>query len=712
NEKVSIRVLKAAGSKVVFSNRLDLLDIQINNETREYTGSKVVNFSDLSKIDENTFEYPNWDLTEGREDAENGDGDKTVYAKVIDSNGYRSEMAYAKVTLDTTPPSVSNVTVSPAGDPGLANIGTQIVVKFIMSEPVTELTLNSDGIEMTDKSSGSDMYFTYTITDTDEDGAIYNFKVSAKDNAGNQLTDFDLGTVKIDSTVPQLIDFSVSKKKVRTKEEFSVNLEVSEKLGALNVLVGAKSISEKCNLEDGSDTKYICKHLADVDGDEGDGVKQIAVELTDLAGNRISQTLKEADEPVTIEYDITAPILASSVILPEKVNKSSEKINLKFSFAEKVNLKLSDIVIDPPTDLIFDCGDISDHSKNFECFAPFDNGDERVADYSVSITVTDEVGNTSNGVELGTISVDRLSPFLLSQDVTPEAVKLNEEFTVTFSLSEEMMTEPLVRVGDKTLPGSNCVFSSLTSLWTCTHQANKDGDEPDGQKMISVYIVDKAGNATTEILTKSINYDATPPTIINSVFLPGPKVNSYDELFWVRFSFSEKIKMDSSFNLSFTKESGDEMTKTFSCTHTDGVGQSFSCVTTFQPEDVISGAYIFFVDAEDLSGNRLLQDGITNRIGKLDIDRKLPQITIGSITPAKVNFNTDYIETVFSVNKPVPLSSNPVVKIGTNLQSTAPYSVNGDRTQFTYRVSNLQMAYDGTHIMNIKVQDLFGNSGE
>nr|HPG36026.1 hypothetical protein [bacterium] len=131
NEKVSIRVFKATGSKVVFSNRLDLLDIQINNETRDYTGSEVIDFSTLTKIDDITFEYPEWDLTAGREDAENGDGNKTVYAKVIDSNGYRSEMAYASVNLDTTDPSVSNITISPAGDPGLANIGTQIVVKFI-----------------------------------------------------------------------------------------------------------------------------------------------------------------------------------------------------------------------------------------------------------------------------------------------------------------------------------------------------------------------------------------------------------------------------------------------------------------------------------------------------------------------------------------------------------------------------------------------------
>ena len=43
---------------------------------------------------------------------------------------------------------------------------------------------------MIDKSSGSDIYFVYTVTDADVDGSVYNFKVSAKDNAGNQLNDF------------------------------------------------------------------------------------------------------------------------------------------------------------------------------------------------------------------------------------------------------------------------------------------------------------------------------------------------------------------------------------------------------------------------------------------------------------------------------------------------------------------------------------------
>ncbi len=712
NEKVSIRVFKATGSKVVFSNRLDLLDIQINNETRDYTGSEVIDFSTLTKIDDITFEYPEWDLTAGREDAENGDGNKTVYAKVIDSNGYRSEMAYASVNLDTTDPSVSNITISPAGDPGLANIGTQIVVKFIMSEPVTDLMLFSDGIEMIDKSSGSDMYFVYTVTDADVDGSVYNFKVSAKDNAGNQLNDFPLGSVQIDSTLPELLNFSVSKNKVRTGEEFSVSLEVSEALKNINVLVGAKSISDKCNLEDGSETKYICKHFADIDGDEGDGVKQIAVELTDLADNRVSQTLKKDDEPVTIEYDITAPILASAVILPETVNRSSDKINLKFSFAEKVNFDLSDLVLDPDTDLVFDCGDISTASKSFECSAPFAKEDQRVADYNVSVSVSDEVGNESKDIELGTISVDRISPFLSNQNVTPEAVKLNEEFVITFSVSEELLADPLVRVGDKTLPGSECGYSSTTSLWTCTHQANKDGDEPDGQKMVSVYIVDKAGNAATEILTKSINYDATPPVMINPVFIPGAKLNSYDGLFWVRFSFSERVLNDDSFVFSYVTDEGDIFNKPVSCSSTDGMNQSFSCAFNLLPEDNIQGKYTFFIDATDLSGNRLAQDGTSNKIGTIEVDRKLPEINIVSVDPENVNYETDHIEVVFTTNEPVQTLVNPEVKFGTNIQTSSPFSVNAERTEFIYHITNLQMAYDGTNVINIKAGDLSGNTGD
>jgi len=712
NEKVSIRVLKANGSKVVFSNRLDLLDIQINNETRDYTGSEVIDFLTLTKIDDITFEYSGWDLTEGREDAENGDGNKTVYAKVIDEHGYRSEMAYASVTLDTTSPSVSNVTVSPAGEPGLANIGTQIVVKFIMNEPVTDLMLFSDGIEMIDKSSGSDMYFVYTVTDADVDGSVYNFKVSAKDNAGNELKDFPLGIVQIDSTLPELLSFSVSKDKVRTGEEFSVSLEVSEALKNLNVLVGAKSISDKCNLEDGSETKYICKHFADIDGDEGDGVKQIAVELTDLADNRVSATLKKDDEPVTIEYDITAPILASAVILPETVNRSSDKINLKFSFAEKVNFDLSDLVLDPDTDLVFDCGDISTASKSFECSAPFAKEDQRVADYNVSVSVSDEVGNESKNVELGTISVDRISPFLSNQNVTPEAVKLNEEFVITFSVSEELLADPLVRVGDKTLPGSECDYSSTTSLWTCTHQANKDGDEPDGQKMVSVYIVDKAGNAATEILTKSINYDATPPVMINPVFIPGAKLNSYDGLFWVRFSFSERVLNDDSFVFSYVTDEGDIFNKPVSCSSTDGMNQSFSCAFNLLPEDNIQGKYTFFIDATDLSGNRLAQDGTSNKIGTIEVDRKLPEINIVSVDPENVNYETDHIEVVFTTNEPVQTLVNPEVKFGTNIQTSSPFSVNAERTEFIYHITNLQMAYDGTNVITVKAEDLSGNTGD
>ncbi len=711
-QSVGVRINKAIGDKVVFSNRLELLDVQVNDLERDYTGAEVIDFSTLNEQSDGSFQYDGWDILEGRSNNEQSDGEKVIYAKIIDENGYRSEMAYTSVVLDTAAPEVINVAVSPSGTPGMANIGTDIIVRFMLSEPVEEFSFDGKGLEFTDSSSGENKIFTYSVTDSDEDGTTYDFKVSAKDEAGNELTDFALGSVKIDSTIPEIVSFSVSKDKVRMGEEFSVEIEVSEELKSIVVLVGAKSISEKCKLKADSQVSYICKHTANVDGDEGDGVKQLAVQIVDLADNPNSQTLKEDSVPVTIEYDITAPILASGVILPPVVNKSSETVSAKFSFVEKVSFTHEHITITPETDLVFDCGDLSEPKASYECTAAFNDEDERVADYVFSISVEDEVGNASENVEIGTISVDRSSPYLTEQSISPQSLKMGESFTVTFKVSEELMAFPVVRVGEKIIPESSCGYSSTTGEYSCSHQANIDGDESDGIKAISAYIVDKAGNASTEIFDDSVSYDATAPVLISPVVIPGQMLNSYNDGFQVRFSFSEKVKSDDSFVFSVVTESGDEMVNDFICGSSTGDDQTFSCIKVFGEGDESVGSYTFYVDAYDLSGNRLPQDGTLNKVTTILVDRKIPEVEITDISPAQVNSGTESVDVTFTINESVGVN-DPVARLGSNIERTSPYSVNGDRTEFVYRFNSadLQRAYDGAQRIYVEAEDTYGNIG-
>lgn len=708
---VSVRILKAVGQKVIFSNRLELLDVQVNDLERDYTGAEVVDFSTLSEQSDGSFQYDGWDILEGREQNAQSDGMKVIYAKIIDENGYRSEMAYTSVSLDTKAPTVINSAVSPSGTPGMANIETDIVVRFMFSEPVEEFVFDSKGLEFTDNSSGENKIFTYKVTDADEDGATYDFKVSAKDEAGNELKDYTLGSVKIDSTVPQIKSFSVSKNKVRMGEEFSVEIEVSEELKSIVVLVGAKSISKNCKLKGDSKVNYICTHTANVDGDEGDGVKQIAVQVVDLADNPNSQTLKEDLVPVTIEYDITAPILASGVILPPVVNRSSETVAAKFSFVENVSFSLDDIVITPVTDLVFDCGDLSVAKSSYECSASFSNDDDRVADYTFSVSVEDEVGNTSDDVEIGTISVDRLAPSLTEQNIDPKSLKMNQSFTVTFKVSEELLAFPVVRVGEKIIPESSCSHNSTSGQYSCIHQANIDGDESDGIKAVSAYIVDKAGNAKTETFEDSISYDATAPVLISPVVIPSQHLNSYNDGFQVRFSFSEKVKFDDSFKFSVVTDSGDDMTNDFNCGSSAGDNQTFSCSKVFVEEDESQGEYTFYVYAYDLSGNRLPQDGTLNKIATVLIDRKSPGVSITKALPGKINYNSNYIDVTFTVDEPVG-TKNPTVRIGTDIEVISPETVNGDRTEFTYRITSLSRLPDGSPEIYVQVEDGYGNTGE
>jgi hypothetical protein len=505
--RVDIRVQNVTGEKIVFSNRLELLDVQLNDPGKDYSGAEIIDFLSMTELEDGSFEYEGWNLLEGIDETENNDGQKVVYAKVLDSLGYRSEMAYAGVDLDTSPPKVINSAVSPSGNPGLANIGADIVVRFMLSEPVVEFNFNDDGLDFQDNSTGVDKIYIYKVTENDEEGTVYNFSVSAKDEAGNELHDFSLGSVKIDSAPPEITSFSVSKEKVKMGEDFSVEFDVSEEILSLEVLVGSKSIADNCKLKEDTLLSYICLHTANKDGDEGDGIKQISIQIADLAGNPNTQTLKEDGAPITIEYDTTHPVLISPVVIPQ------------------------------------------------------------------------------------------------------------------------------------------------------------------------------------------------------------PKLNSYNDSFQIRFSFSEKVRFDESFVFSVVTENGDDMINDFSCESINSEDQSFVCVKTFASEDESEGEYSFFVDVYDLSGNRLPQDGVKNKITSVQVDRLVPEITIEQLNPDKINNETESVEVVVKVSERVG-EEDPVIKFGTNIVVNTPESFNSQRTEFLYKVTHLQMLYDGSQKMDVSATDTFGNTGE
>jgi|GEM_PF-2133734 len=849
------------------------------------------------------------------------DGTKTILVSLTDTAGNSDVVELGtKVKFDLSVPEIVNPIVTPSGDPGLAALGSRIEIRFNISEEVDELKFFVNGTENTDTFTESvdGLTYTYSRTVDSSDSAVtaYVFSVSAIDSAGNSLAEQTLGTVKIDVIKPVILTHVISKNKVKLLESFNVELNISEALATISLLVGSKDISSTCTLSTTVDNQYVCTHVANEDDDEGDGVKQFSVMMTDLAGNSSTVQLKDtggANE--TIEYDVTppdivnpvvapekanldstidvrfsftenvdnlvvdwgdldgkfirdneetnkklfiykhkvtdedeegvfpvtvtsafdeagneinaailignveidnsAPVIyntdisvnddtsrsyvvtndsvkiifevheeisdyaarigllkiescteetvtegmkytcsystpssddgegtkdvtvevkdlagnaksypigqltfdmsdpeiSSSIVIPEKVNLSSSDVQVKFSFSEDVSVLSEDVtmVADPLSAevLTLTCNTGTDYKKQFTCTVTFEESDTRVASYAVSVDASDKAGNKVEDVSVGTVSIDREKPNITESNVDPVSVRSGESFEITFAVNETLAAAPIVKVGDKELPGTECSEVSLNNF-SCTHIANNDGDETDGTKSITVNLRDPAGNISTEVLTKTVSYDATRPTVINTIIIPESVANKYDSTIQVRFSFSESID-PSSFDFKVDSKEGLLTLPAFSCLVSGTNNQSFICQGTYPGANTDIDELTFSVKASDTAGNTLKEADAYEILGMLEIDRKPPTITFGDILPANVNKLVNEVTVEFTVDG--ALVENPRVYLG-SIMSTTPKSStpDGDLVSYTYEFADLSELSDGYVSVTVEVADLAGNT--
>jgi len=398
------------------------------------------------------------------------DGTKTILVSLTDKarNSDVAELA-KKVVFDLSPPEIVNPTVTPSGDPGLASLDSLIKVRFNISEEVESLKFFINGTENTAEFTETvdGLTYTYEKTVSSDDSAVsaYIFSVTAEDNAGNTLAEQTLGTVNVDVVKPQISTHSISKTKVKLLESFSVELNLSEALSSLSLLVGSKDISSSCVASTTVDNQYVCTHVANEDDDEGDGVKQFSVMMTDLAGNSTTVQLKDSGGAnKTIEYDVTPPDVVNPVVAPEKANLNST-IDVRFSFTENVE------------SLTVDWGGMDgkftrdNEDTNKKLFIYKHKVTEEDVEGIFPVTVTsafDEAGNEiSTAILIGNVEIDNSAPEVfnteisVNDDSSRSYVVTNDSVKIVFEVHEEI-SDYSGRIG-------------LLKIETCTEEVVAEG---------------------------------------------------------------------------------------------------------------------------------------------------------------------------------------------------------------------------------------------
>lgn len=653
------------------------------------------------------------------EDSDEGDGVKQFSVMMTDLAGNSSTVqlkdgsgANETIEYDVTPPDVVNPVIAPEK----ANLDSTIDVRFSFTENVENLTINWGGLEgkfTRDNEEANKKLFIYKhkVTDEDEEGTFPVTVTSAFDEAGNEISEAILiGNVEIDNSAPEIfnteisVNDDISRSYVVTNDTVKIVFEVHEEISDYTARIGLLKI-ESCTEEVVTEgTKYTCSYASPT-ADDGEGTKDVTVEVKDLAGNAKSYPIGQ------VVFDMSFPEISSAIVIPEQVNLSSSDVQVKFSFSEDVSVLSENVtmVADPPSadPLTLSCNTGTDHKKQFTCTATFDGVDTRVADYAVSVDATDKAGNKVNDLAVGTVQIDREKPTITVSNVDPVSVKSGESFDVTFTVNETLAAVPIVKIADKELPGTECSEVSANS-YKCTHEANVDGDESDGTKSITVNLRDPAGNISTEILPQTVSYDATRPSIINTVILPEADANQYDSNIQVRFSFSEPINYPASFDFKVESLNGYTL-PAFSCSDTGSSSQSFMCEGTYPDTNTDVDTLTFSVKASDIAGNTLLESDAYEVLGTLDLDRDPAGIVFGDILPASVNKTTTEVTVEFTVDE--ELSENPRVYLGSILSTTPESSsVSGDSTTYLYKFTDLFELGDGFVSVVVEVADSFGNN--
>ncbi|HQB09678.1 MAG TPA: hypothetical protein PLW37_07410, partial [bacterium] len=696
--KTNVKLLEVFTLDLEFSEELKSLTVLVGS--KDISSGCVKSATDLKKY--NCTHTANADSDEG-------DGVKQFSVQMTDMSGNSSTVQLKKtggspltIEYDVTPPAVVNPVIAPSK----ANSDSTVDVRFSFTEDVENVVMAWDGLEFIRDNSESDkklFIYKHKVVPADEEKS-YTIKIlEAFDIAGNPISsEIEIGTVEIDNTPPEIFNtvIKVSDDPLRTfvleNEVISISFEVKEDLSDYAVRIGLKKLSVCINEDITGGKRYTCTYSTPSSVD-GEGTKDVTVEVKDPAGNGTSYAVGQ------LTYDMSDPQLSSAIVIPERVSSSHSEVKVQFSFSEDVQINVDEVYVAAENfgpELILNCNTGSGYTKQYTCTYSFLESDTRVENYDVSVDLMDAAGNKVTGMFIGKIESDREKPYLSVQNISPVAVRQNEQFTVTFTVNEELAAKPVVKIGDKQIDESSCAGSIN---YTCQHKANEDGDETDGVKSVTVSLRDPAGNTNIVNLSQTVTYDATRPELLNPVIIPEGTANRYNSKIQVRFSFSEKIDYPASF--SFTAESSNSLpVPEFVCTPSNENHQSFSCEGSYETSDTSVDTLTFKVAAKDIAGNALTVDESPDIVGTLKVDRENPVASYTSITPENIIKSTASVTVVFDVSEDT--AEPPVVNLG-ELVKTVPDNLDGN--SYTYIFNDFSMLSDGDVIVSVSLTDIAGN---
>jgi hypothetical protein len=359
--KATVQVRSVAAARIVMANDASFAAnlTTVNLESSDGVNCRQVNDGEMP-ID--VCEIGPWDLTAGLPG--NDDGQYTLYAKLVDKNGYESEVYKESVILDSTPPKVLVASISPevinAGQSAVItatfheNLAAEGVGTELVAEPTPEGVLKVVGPTQI----GSTTTYAWTasvVLDTTTEIAEFTFAVIATDAIANtsEAQSFDnlegdALALRIDAVGPSLVDpeeiqfnevlFGLPGEEDGLTESLTFNFAFREDSvrpmavdenglcvdGCPEVRLGGKKLGKVLRDEDQDDVdngvvgfsyQYPVKQP---DWGEIEQTLDVSIVWADLAGNQTLSTLEQ-----TIRFDFIRPGATLCNLVPQQANANS-----------------------------------------------------------------------------------------------------------------------------------------------------------------------------------------------------------------------------------------------------------------------------------------------------------------------------------------------------------------------------------------------------
>jgi hypothetical protein len=613
------------------------------------------------------------------EDGGNDDGLYSVYLKFVDRYGYESVVFKDSVFLDTEPPGIVAVSLTPevakSGDTVALSVSFHEKLHSDISLADLTVTPSSDTLppfSAAEQVGTSNAYVWKTEIPSAEvdDDNVYTFTLNVQDGLGNERTsdlvdsDGEPVELRLDAAPPVLVNpdsisFNKSSFGLAPKdggvELFSFEFTLRERSpvsfqteedglctsGCPVVKVGNKEVGKVSHLPDNStENEWTFRYDFEVDESLFGAIDQdlgIFVTWEDGAGNKCAETLEEP-----VHFDFIRPGIINCVLAPPFAG-AGDQISYSLTATEPLLIKPPALTVDSDIEGIFGPeAEVIGSEQTFTWVHEADEGLE-FGDYTLSVVLVDQAGNESDGqVCSKTGHIDTNAPFL--DDIMVPTYEtlfgLNEEeipglsqLSFDFRLVEDSPGELGIDAGPCT---GNCPvvlvhyqelgkllrkpeLDEPPSIWGFHFEYTVDPaywGNIDESAGLDIEWTDSAGNFMNIALAEPVHFDFIRPHVLDCSLTPA--VADLHSTIAYLFTVSEELFGEDYPQLLYDGTSGvfDPMPEI------SGGGLTYSWSS---PAQVVDGdTFAVAAVLKDLAGNLSKGDVCSFSI---DVDTSLPQIS-------------------------------------------------------------------------------------